>query len=85
MNEKEYRLANAKVLVREQESRVREAQRNLDEGYKKGESQVAMARSDAERDYTRLKEELERTKMQLERDKNWVWTCEAELARGYEA
>lgn len=85
MTEKEYRLANAKVLVREQESRVREAQRNLNEGYKKVEAQVAMAKSDAERDYARIKEELERAKMQLERDKHWVQHAEAELARGYEA
>jgi len=85
MNEKEYKLANAKVLVREQESRVREAQRNLDEGYKNGEAKIAMAKSDAERDYTHLKEELERAKMQLEREKNWVLNCEADLQRGYEA
>ena len=64
---------------------MREAQRNLDEGYKKGKAQVLMAKSDFERDYNRLKEELERSKMQLERDKNWAQTCAAELARGYEA
>jgi hypothetical protein len=51
---------------------------------KKGEAQVAIARSDAEREYSRLKEELERAKSRLDREKAWLQTTEAELARGFE-
>ena len=62
-----------------------EAQRNLDEGYRKGQAQLEHAKADTEREYSKLKEELERAKIHLEMEKAYQQAAEAELARGYEA
>jgi multidrug resistance efflux pump len=85
MTEKQYKVERSKLDVRDSESKVREAQRNLDEGYKKALAQVEQAKADMERDYSRLKEELERAKIRLDVEKTYLQFAEAELARGYEA
>ena len=85
MNDKELKVEQCKLDVRTSESRLREAQRNLDEGYRKSQAQVELAKAEMEREYSRLKEELERAKIRVELDKTWLKNAECELARGFEA
>ena len=85
MNDKEYNIARAKSDVKEAESKCREAQVNLEEGYKKSQAQIEQAKCDAEKDYKRLKEELERAKIRLDNAKCWLSLKEEELSKGFES
>ncbi len=85
MTDKELKVERCQLDVRTAESKLREAQRNLDEGYRKGQAQLEHAKADTEREYSKLKEELERAKIHLEMEKAYQQAAEAELARGYEA
>ena len=78
MTEKQYKVERNKLDVREAESKLRQAQRNLDEGYKKLVADMECA-------YSNLKEELERAKIRLDVEKTCLEYAEAELARGFEA
>lgn len=85
MTDKELKVEHCKLDVRAAESKLREAQHNLDEGYRKAQAQLEQAKADMEREYSRLKEEAERAKIHLEREKAYLLAAEAELARGYQA
>lgn len=85
MTEKEYKVECAKGMVRDAESRLREAQKAMEEGYKKGVDTVDQAKAEHEREYGRLKEEVERAKSRLEQEKSYAKFTEAELVRGYES
>lgn len=83
MTEKEYAVERAKLDVRDAESRLREARSNLAEGYKKGASIIEQAKADQEREYGKLKEELERAVVALDKERAYLQHMEAELARGF--
>lgn len=85
MKEKEYNVARARHDVREAESKVRDAKRNLDEGYREELAKVEQAKASMEKTYSNLKEELERAQIELDREKDALKFAEAEMARGYEA
>lgn len=85
MTEKELKVEYSKLDVRTAESKLRESQRNWDEGYRKAQAQLEQAKADTEREYGKLKEEVERAKIHLEREKAFLMAAEAELARGYQA
>ena len=85
MTEKQHKVERNKLEVREAESRLRQARRDLDEGYKKAQARVEQEKAEMEREYSKLKEELERAKIRVEMEKTSLQYAEAELARGYEA
>ena len=76
MNEKELKLRQYELDVRLQETKVRDAKSQLDEGYK-------ILMSNFEKDYTVLKGNYERALLSLEREKACVEFAKAELARGF--
>jgi hypothetical protein len=78
MTEKEQRVRRCELAVRSQESKVREAQCNLQHGY-------ARLQADLEREYAKLKFELERETIRLEQEKSLLELALSELARGYDA
>lgn len=85
MTEKQFRVEQCKLDIRDAESRLREARKNLEEGHKKGLAQVEQARADMERDYTRLKEEVDRATTKLALEKAYLARAETELAKGFDS
>jgi len=85
MNEKEYKVYRAKLEVSEAESRLRECQANLAQGYTNLEAKVIQAKAEMEREYTKLKEEVTRAQIRVDVEKGWQQAMEADLARGFEA
>ena len=78
MNEKELKLRHHELDVRVQETKVRDAKLQLDEGYKK-------LQADFEREYAQLKSNYERELLRLDREKACVDFAKDELARGFES
>lgn len=85
MTDKELCVSTRKIDVRDAESKLREAQRNLENGLRNGRLKIQQAQSDASRDETKLFEEVERSKNFLEKEKAYLIAAEAELERGFEA
>lgn len=65
MTHREVKIARGQCDVRKQESKVREAQHNLEHGY-------AKAKAEMEREYAKLKAELEREMIELESEKLYL-------------
>lgn len=84
MTEKENKVARYKLDVKNDEARVVEAKRKLDEGYKKGQARIAQVSADVECDYAGLKGDLERMRNNLLKAKADLELAESELARGFE-
>lgn len=82
MTQKEHAVERCKCDIREAESRLREANRNLEEGYKRQVALVDQSKADMEREYARLKEEVERATIKVENEKLWLKLAESDLARG---
>ena len=76
MNEKELKLRHYELDVRVQETKVRDAKIQLDEGYKK-------LMADFEREYALLKNNYERELLRLERERAYVELAKEELSRGF--
>jgi len=85
MNDKELRVERCKLDVKTAESKLREAKRNLEEGYKKSQAQVEQAKSDMEKEYGRLKEEVKRAEIQVQLENKYVEAAEEALIKGYES
>lgn len=77
MTNKEQTVRYHKCEVLEAESKLREAKMNLDRGYEK-------AKAEFEKEYARLKFEVERANIGVDQAKSWLELAEAELARGYD-
>ena len=75
MNEKELRLANYELDVRVQETRVRDAWIQLNEGYK-------LLAAEFEKEHTTLKGNYERELLRLEREKSCAAFAKDELTPG---
>ena len=78
MNGKELRLKHCELDVRVQETKVRDAKIELDEGYNK-------LKADFEKEYSKLKNSYEREVLRLDREKAYVEFAKDELARGFDA
>lgn len=76
MNEKELRLRQYELDVSLQETKVRDAKTQLDEGYK-----VLIA--NLEKEYAVLKSNYERALLSLERERACVEFAKSELSRGF--
>lgn len=78
MTDKENRVKQCELQVRTAKTRVAEARSALEHGY-------VRAKADFEREYSRLKCELERATIDVEREEGFLAAAKAELARGFEA
>lgn len=85
MTEKEWKVYRAKLEVSEAESRLRECQANLAQGYTNLEAKVAQAKADMEKEYIKLKEEVTRAQLRVDVEKGYLQCMEAEQSRGFEA
>jgi hypothetical protein len=72
----DYEVSSAKVSVRSQEIKVREARSNLDNGYLE-------AKAELERKYLALKCALETAEAELDRNKAWLALKESEQEKGF--
>lgn len=77
ITEKEQRVRSAEIDVKVQESRVREARVACEQGYKKLQAEL-------EKEYDKLKREVERAELGLEWEKSRLELAQADLQRGFE-
>lgn len=92
MNEKDYNLRSAEHSVAEKESHLRQSRVDLDAGTKRLRYEVestlaAHKKAVAEelRETTRLKEEISRGEIELQRRKDWVSRCQEAIEKPFEA
>lgn len=84
MTQKECSVQSAKVSLQEAESRLRDAERQESEGKLKAEAQIAIAKADSYREVIRLREEVVRASLSVERCKIYLKGAETELEQGFE-
>lgn len=84
MTDKEYSVERDRLDVQSSQSRLREAERNLEEGIRKTKAQVEQAQSDADKEVAKLIEEVTRAKLDVERMKKCLELSETNLARGFD-
>ena len=77
MNEKDYNVKSAETYVIDAEIKLKEAQINLDEGYKK-------LKAEFEKEYQKLKLEVDKAKNQLQRDIIFLEKTKAAQERGFD-
>jgi hypothetical protein len=78
MNDKELQVKRFECDVRTQETKVRDAKRALDLGYKK-------LCSEFERDYEKLKSDYEREVLFLQREMAYLENAKEAAAKGFES
>jgi len=74
--EHQYAVESARINLKKQEVKVREAKLALVHGY-------AKAKAEFEREYARLKAVVETETIEMERDQAWLALKEADLERGF--
>jgi hypothetical protein len=79
----EYKVERARAHVRNAESRVRQAKRDLDHGYLQEQAKLDQAKHTMEREYARLKEELTRAESELQAERAYLRKAETELANPF--
>jgi hypothetical protein len=77
MTVKEQAVETARLDVLLQESRVCEAERALNEGFKKLKCEFETA-------VNKLREELEREKIKLDKEKTYLQLAKSDMERGFE-
>ena len=77
MNQREYNVERSKLDVKQAESKLREAQKDFEYIYKK-------MQADLDREYNKLKECVERAKLDLDREKTFLKMAESELEKPFE-
>lgn len=78
MTDKENRVKQCELNLRMSEIKFREAKSALDHGY-------AKAKAELEKEYDKLKLDLEKAEVEMERDKAYLETANADLARGFDS
>lgn len=84
MTEKENKVRQCELDVQVAENKLLEARQNLDIGIKKAQAELDLANTEFIKAGVTLRNELERAKIELERQKAWLAEAKAELERGFE-
>lgn len=84
MNDKESKVKRYEIDVKDAQSRLRECRSNLTQGYLNGQAQIEQAKAVAERDYSRLKEDVIRAENSLAKEKILLEQAIEELERGFD-
>ena len=85
MTEREYTVEDAKCEVQASDSRLREADRALIDGQRVYQARVDEAKAEMDREVGKLKGEVERARINLQKWKNYLTNAESDLARGFDA
>lgn len=84
MTEREGRVARFKIDVLNAESRLREAQRNYEEGSKLAEAKLKQAEAEKQKEVSRLLEEMKRAKNAVDTEICHLKEAETALEKGFD-
>lgn len=84
MNEREFQFESAIISIKDDEVRLREAESNYECGVKKNNLDLEMVKNNANKEIARLKAEIDKAKLNLERAKLYSTWKEEEKEQGFE-